>query len=299
MSAENHPTLPIAVVVVRWKGGHEVDRCLESLISCTGPGPCETVLVDSGSGDGGAERLAAAFPRVRTIGLEHNRGFAAAANHGVESTEAKNILLLNPDTQILDNALETLISELESRPQAAGVVPLLQGPDGVPQWTWQLRKLPRSLDLCLGRGGRPAIRQCPTEPVPIGQPAAAAWLVRRAVWQRLGGLNEGFVPAWWEDVDFCARLQRALGTTDFPATQGFFVIPKARIHHEGGSSVDSLGRPGFLTAFYGNLMRYASIHHRERIGLIGAALRLSLRMRMVLNPDLRQDYRDVIKTLSS
>jgi len=287
----------MSAVVVRWRGGDETRRCLSSLTSADGCRPAQVVLVDSGSGDGGADRLAAEFPTVTTLALESNRGFAAAANAGALRCETPSILLLNPDTEVASPALEKLELALEAHPEAAGVVPMLCGADGRPQWRWQLRRLPTVLDLSLGRGGRPACRSVPTRPSTIAQPAAAAWLVRRRVWQQLGGFDEGFVPAWWEDVDFCARLNSRLGTPGFGARRGFLVIPDAHLHHIGASSVAALGRNAFLLAYYGNLLRFASLHHAARIRHIRRTLCLSLWLRSVANPRSRAGYRAVLDSI--
>ncbi|RLE27887.1 MAG: hypothetical protein DRJ65_01490, partial [Acidobacteria bacterium] len=141
----------VAAVVVRWKGGNEVERCLRSLVSSQPNAPSEIVLVDAGSGDGGAQRLARTFPEIQVEALSENPGFAGAANHGVSVTTAENIFLLNPDTEVSGPALTILTAHLEDRPDLAGVVPLLENVDGSSQHRWQLKDLPTRRDLSLGR----------------------------------------------------------------------------------------------------------------------------------------------------
>jgi GT2 family glycosyltransferase len=275
----------IAAVVVRWRGGAEVHRCLASLLAHGGPCLGEIVLVDSGSDDGGAERLASDFPEVRVLGLASNRGFAWAANHGVAATGGSEILLLNPDTEVHHGQLETLARALDERRESAGVVPLLVGSDGRPQDRWQLRRLPGRLRLAAGLPGAPAFPDGPPgSPAPVKQPAAACWLVRRSSWNRLGGLDPIFAPAWWEDVDFCARLAAD------PAADGFTVIPEVRILHHGGSSVGALGETPFLLAFNRNLLLYARRHHRRAAPWIAAGLRLGLLARALGRPSQRRAY---------
>jgi GT2 family glycosyltransferase len=123
----------------------------------------------------------------------------------------------------------------------------------------------------------------------VEQPAAAAWLVRRSVWNELGGLDESFAPAWWEDVDFCARLRetgRKRGTT----SAGFWVAPRARITHRGGSSLAQLTDSEFLVAYHRNLLRYAGRHHPGSLGPVRAGLRLSLALRALSRPSRRAAY---------
>ncbi len=284
-------SLRTVAVVVRWRGGDEVDRCLRSLLRHGGRELERVTLVDSGSADGGAERLAAAFPEVEIIALDENRSFAFAANRGAARSDSPGVLLVNPDTELEPGAVDALIDELARRPEAAGVVPLLAGTDGTPQHRWQLRRLPGPLRLATGRGGAAQFSgPAPAGPAAVEQPAAAAWLVRRTVWNELGGLDESFAPAWWEDVDFCARLRRLrreLGTTG----TGFWVVPGARVAHRGGSSLAQLTDSEFLVAYHRNLLRYAERHHPSSLGLVRIGLRLSLGLRALARPSRRSAYR--------
>ena len=276
--------MKIAAVVVRWRGGDEIDRCLQSLLTQTGDRLSRIVLVDSGSGDGGADRLAKAFPEIEVVALAENRSFAHAANVGAAGSTEDLLFLLNPDTELEKDVVATLAAALEERPRAAGVVPLLVKPDGSAQHRWQLRRLPTVARLATGRSGAPAFAMPPMEATPVEQPAAAAWLIRRDVWRALGGLDETYAPAWWEDVDFCARLIARIGDPGFPADSGFVVVPKVRVRHIGGSSLLELDGSTFRMAYTRNLVRYASLHHPERLAAIRAGLRWSLVARALLRP---------------
>ena len=290
-------TADTLAVVVRWRGGDEVRACLTSILTHGGPRLAGVVLVDSGSGDGGAERLVAEFPTVRVEALEKNFGFAHAANRGAAEGGEERLLLLNPDTELLPGSLDELAGGLDQRPAIAGTVPLLEGADGASQHRWQLRRLPSALRLATGRSGAPAFATPPTAEQPVAQPAAAAWLVRRSVWQALDGFDETFAPAWWEDVDFCARLDEQRRTGSFPATDGFVVQTAARILHHGGSSVASLGDEAFLTAYYRNLTRYIARHHQQHATTILTCLRLTLHIRALAQPSRRQAYRAALTSL--
>jgi GT2 family glycosyltransferase len=249
------------------------------------------ILVDSGSGDGGAERLASEFPDVEVMALADNLGFAYAADCGAREGSEPLLLLLNPDIEVEAGAVDLLVEQLGGRPRTAGVVPLLAAFDGASQHRWQLRHLPRTAQLAFGMSGAPAFSSPPQAPVIVAQPAAAAWLVRRTVWEALGGLDPTFAPAWWEDVDFCARLRDHLGEPGFSADEGFVVEPAARFFHGGGSSVAALGREAFFSAYFTNLLRYTARHHPGRLGLIRKGLQISLSVRMLLRPAQRQAYR--------
>ena len=180
----------LSAVVVRWRGGDEVDSCLQSLLDHGGPDLDGIVLVDSGSADGGAERLAEKFPSMNVAALEENRSFAVAVAQGAARCVDRDLFILNPDTQVTPGAIPSLVAHLRAHPDSAGVVPLLVDPDGPTQHLWQLRRLPTAGRLALGLPGPSQFPVSPpNQPVSVEQPAASAWLVQRPVWDALGGLD--------------------------------------------------------------------------------------------------------------
>ena len=88
-----------------------------------------------------------------------------------------------------------------------------------------------------------------TKPQPIEQPAAAAPLIRREVFERVGPLDEGFSPAWFEDVDYCRRLAEK--------KKEVWVVPAARVTHYGGASLEHMHFGRFTEIWYANMWRYA------------------------------------------
>jgi len=288
----------LSAVVVRWRGGNEVDSCLQSLLDHGGPDLDGIVLVDSGSADGGAERLAEKFPQINVAALEENRSFAVAVAQGAARCVDHDLFILNPDTQVTPGAIPSLVAHLRAHPDSAGVVPLLVDPDGPTQHLWQLRRLPTAGRLALGLPGPSQFTVSPpNQPVSVEQPAASAWLVQRPVWDALGGLDPIFAPAWWEDVDFCARLANSVGVDGFPVTSGFQVVPDARVVHIGASSLANLSAGRFLTIYYRNLLQYAERHHRPQLGAIRVGLTLSLRGRALLRPVNRSAYLEALRKL--
>lgn len=288
----------VAAIVVRWRGGDEVARCLGSLAEHGGDRLTSVILVDSGSGDGGGEALARRFTDVELVALEHNRSFAVACHRGVEACNEPLLLLLNPDAELTPGALDVLVGFAARRPEVAGAVPLLVGPDGRSQHRWQLRRLPSWRRLAVGLGGAAAFSPSPPAgPAPVAQPAAAAWLVRRSAWQALDGFDPIFAPAWWEDVDFCTRLAGRLSDPAFPVREGFWVAPRSLFRHLGGVSAGQMAAGDFLDAYYGNLLRYAERHHAARLGIIRAGLKLSLLARAAARPSMRAAYRHAMPSL--
>lgn len=244
----------------------------------------ELIVVDNGSegrlppeGTESTESTGSAGA-IRVIRPGRNLGFAGGANAGIAAARGRILLLLNPDAAPEPGALDRLLEGFAAHPGAAGLAPRLEGPGGEPQWAWQLRRLPSPARLLLHAlplapdGTAPRAEPAPGSPVE--QPAAAALALTREALEAVGGLDDGFFPAWFEDVD----LARRLGDRGLPV----LYWPAARFRHALGSTVPRLGYGPFLSIYYRNLARYLAKHHGRgwalaaRAALVpGALLRLA------------------------
>ncbi len=106
------PEYSVSVVIVNYNGGNEILACLNSLQS-TNTVSLEIIVVDNGSTDGSPAQVSAKFPEVKLITLEENRGFAAGCNAGIHAASGRAILLLNPDTEVVGDAVGTLYTALK------------------------------------------------------------------------------------------------------------------------------------------------------------------------------------------
>ncbi len=244
----------------------------------------ELVVVDNGSAaDRDLTTLAPAASTVTSAAVRflspgRNLGFGGGANAGVAAAQGPIVMILNPDAIPEPGALEALLAGFAAHPDAAGMAPRLTGPDGAPQHAWQLRRLPSARDCWLQTllvAPRLGARREPPAGAPIEQPAAAALAFRREALAAIGGFDERFFPAWFEDVDLARRLRAAGAVVRY--------WPEARFRHRLGASVPRLGYGAFLWIYYRNLLRYLRKHHGRgwaaaaRVTLpLGMALRLAL-----------------------
>ncbi len=260
----------LSIVIVSWQPGRELVACVESLAAARrlAAFEAELVIVDNASADFPAPAVAAVWPGARLIRNETNRGFGPAANQGVAAATGEVVLLLNPDTEALDDPFTGILEAFAAHPEAVAIAPGLDAPgtEGAEvQGTFQLRHLPTwpqaVRELLLLDKACPKSRALRRERYvdrdrgqhfAVEQPAAAALAVRRGTFAGVGGFDESFVPAWFEDVDLCARLLRE-GT--------ILYWPKSRFRHAGGSAVRVLGYPRFLAIYYRNACRYWRKHH--------------------------------------
>jgi GT2 family glycosyltransferase len=257
-------------VVVHWRN----EEHLAELLAAWPRDPrFELIVVDNGS-----QPPLAAAPPARLLAPGRNLGFAGGANAGIAAARAPLLLLLNPDAIPEPGALEALLDGFAAHPEAAGLAPRLAGPDGAAQHAWQLRRLPSAREVFLQVFLVPpptGARREPPAGTPVEQPAAAALALRRAALAAAGGLDPGFHPAWFEDVDLARRL-RAGGLP-------ILYWPAARFRHHLAGSVPRLGYGPFLWIYYRNLVRYVRKHHgRGWAAAARAALPLGMALRIAL-----------------
>jgi N-acetylglucosaminyl-diphospho-decaprenol L-rhamnosyltransferase len=116
----------VAVVIVSTNEARWLPPCLASVFEHAGDIALEVVVADNESTDGTRELVEREFPRARVITCP-NKGFAHANNRGAMTTDARYVLFLNPDTEVLAGTLEDLVHALDERPSVglAGVKQVL------------------------------------------------------------------------------------------------------------------------------------------------------------------------------
>ena len=113
--------MKLSIIIVNYNGGEFLTTCLTSVYRQTQNISFELFLVDNASTDGSTEMVERGFPQVRVIRNAENRGFAAANNIAIRQAVGEYILLLNADTEILDQAIEKTVAFMEDKPHI-GVV---------------------------------------------------------------------------------------------------------------------------------------------------------------------------------
>jgi len=248
------------VAIINWNSGRFLRPCIESLLATSTS--AELLVVDNASHDTSLESIERFKNRVHIVQNSVNRGFAAAVNQAFQATSSSYVLILNPDLRVTPGAVQQLEEFMENHPRVAAV-------GGYVGDKYMPKRLPSATALVRENFGFPAggavAEGRPQNPVSVEQPAAAALMVRRDAYEEVGGFDEQFFPAWYEDVDFCRRLKDK-GWEIYFARNAEFV-------HEGGYSADTMGSQQFLRSYYANQLRYA----RKHFGLWGAfAVRASI-----------------------
>jgi len=229
----------VSVVIVSYESRELLGHCLAALAADAGrTAGTEVIVVDQASADGTAAWLAAEHPEVRLVALEENVGFGAGNNRGAAIAEGRWLLLLNSDAYVRAGAIDELVRFAGARSAIGVAGPRLLWPDGRLQRSCRrfptvfrlateylyLRKLaPRSRIL----NGFYCGDFDHDEPRRVDWLTGACLLVRRDLFERLGGFDEAFF-LYSEEVDLLYRAARLGGETWFD--------PAAEVTHVWGGT---------------------------------------------------------------
>jgi GT2 family glycosyltransferase/2-polyprenyl-3-methyl-5-hydroxy-6-metoxy-1,4-benzoquinol methylase/glycosyltransferase involved in cell wall biosynthesis len=183
-------------------------QCLEKLREGTPESLYEVIVVDNASTDATPAFLSNLTGRVKVITNTENRGFVDACNQGAAVAEGRYLVFLNNDTAPLPGWLEALVAMVEGDPAVGAAGARLVYPDGRLQEAgglvfrdgsrWNFGRFSDPLD--------PAF----SVPAEVDYCSGAALMVRKELFERLGGFDRRYAPAYYEDTDLCFGL-RSLG----------------------------------------------------------------------------------------
>lgn len=246
--------LDLSVVVVSFNTRDLLRDCLRSVFATLAlPSPdgrqlnSEVWVVDNASADGSAAMVAEEFPSVRLIANEENRGFAAANNQALSRSTGRYVLLLNPDTVVLADALAILVAFMDAHPKAGAAGVALRYPNGAFQHS--CFRFPTLLMSFFdffpinhriansGLNGRYPQSCYEGPPFEVDHPLGACLIVRRVAAEQIGWLDEDFF-IYCEEIDWCLRLRRA--------GWQIFCVPEAKAVHHAGQSTRQAASPMLL-----------------------------------------------------
>ncbi len=272
--------IDIAIIIVTYNSAGWIEACLNSLFSNLGGLVADVVVVDAGSLDRTVDIVAAGFPGVRLIRCR-NRGFGYANNRALMTCDARYVLFLNPDTEILKGSIGDLIDGLDRRP-GVGLVGVRQvNAEGDLDPT--IRRFPNALRAF---GDNFSAERLPKRPRWLGErevdlalydcevecdwTSGSFMLARREALESSGFFDERFF-MYSEETDLCWRIKSA----------GWEVrhLPSMTIRHYGA---DVPVKPSLESLKFHSRISYARKHFsRTHRALHFAVLTAALSLRSV------------------
>lgn len=256
--------MQLSIVIVNWNTGALLQDCLASLAAASAALPAgwslgSVIVVDNASDDGSADHLEFPHLPLQVLRNTANLGFGAACNQGARAGTGDFLLLLNPDTRLFADSLAVPVQWLsDPAHQRTGIVgiPLVNSTGAVER---SCARFPRArhfaaqalaLDRVWPAQGHLMREWRHDATRSVDQVIGAFFLVRRSLWDALGGFDERFF-VYFEEVDFSMRArQQGWGST---------FLAEARAFHVGGGSS---GRVKGLRLFYSlrSRLQYADKH---------------------------------------
>jgi GT2 family glycosyltransferase len=196
----------LSIVIPVWNGRRYLADCLDALLSQEYP-DLQVIAVDNASSDGSADWIAEHYPQVRLIRNPSNLGFAGGCNAGILAARGEVVILVNQDTRVLPGWARALVAASQS-PGVGVVGSKILYPDGrTIQHAGGWIERPLGLAHHCGQGEADAGQW--DAPRQVEYVTGAAMAFRREVLDRVGLLDEGFWPGYFEDADFCLRAAEA------------------------------------------------------------------------------------------
>ncbi|AWJ85444.1 glycosyl transferase-like protein (plasmid) [Azospirillum sp. TSH58] len=242
----------VRIITVNWNAGDLLRACAASVPSAlTGAAPLEgmaleaMVVVDNASADGSADgletgALVAGGGPLTVLRNPENRGFAAACNQGAVGSRADWLLFLNPDTRLSDRSLAPALAFLAEPAQARTGILGIRLVDEAGRTQRSCARAPTPGRILAQAVGLDRLAPSLFPPHfmtewdhldsrPVDQVMGAFLLIRRSLFEELGGFDERFF-VYFDDVDLCLRARRA----------GWEVVhfAGAEAYHRGGGTTD-------------------------------------------------------------
>lgn len=277
--------MDLSIVIVTWNSQEFIRNCLDSIFLSQGNFTSEIIVVDNCSSDETAKIVEQLYPQVNLIQNKKNLGYAKANNQGIEKAKGEYILLLNPDTQVLEDALSLMYEFMEENLKIGALGPKLLNPDKTVQAScrefpsfstliWEFfglsRLFPRSRVFGRWRMG------CFDFDIQreVDQPMGSCLMLRRATLEDVGAFDENFV-MFFNDVDLCFRIKKG--------GWKIYFYPEAKvIHYKGASTRKAKAKMIWLShlAFY-------KFFKKHKTGLVNRLLLLLLLIPLILSAWVR------------
>ncbi|MCX6785585.1 MAG: glycosyltransferase family 2 protein [Candidatus Komeilibacteria bacterium] len=250
--------MDLSIIIVSWRVKELLEACLFSIVQQNFNFNYEVLVVDNNSGDGTVEMVRHNFPQVNLIASQVNLGFAKANNLALAQSRGKFLLLLNPDTKLIDDSLKDALELMKQKPEIGVLGAKLLNYNLTVQPS--VRRFPTLADhlLMLFKLHHlfPLKRYLALDfdyakTQAVDQVMGAFFLFSRSLMEQIGKLDEKYY-IWFEEVDYCRRAKAA----------GFKVVyfPQTKIIHYSGASFKQVWNFKRQLIFSRSRLRYLRKH---------------------------------------
>lgn len=259
--------MQLSIAIVSWNTSALLAACLRSINKFPPKEDFEIIVVDNASDDFDEGAFLAEFPDVHLIRNADNAGYARGNNQAMHAASGDYVLLLNPDTEVTEDAIEALVTFMETHKQAAAAGAKLVRPDGTIDRS--VRSFPYPGPIACEFLG--LSRLFPSRPffgayrmtsfaydrvAEVDQPMGSALILNKEAVCDVGNMDEAF-PIFFNEVDWLYRAKQK-------GWQVYFV-PHATVIHHGASSTKQVRRRKMVRESHRSLLLFYAKHFRGRV----------------------------------
>ena len=258
----------LSIIIVSWNVADLLAACLDSIATNTDDLAVETIVVDSASCDNTVSRVQSNYPWVKLLPQTENVGFAGGNNIGLEHATGEFLLLLNPDTVIVEDMLSLMVAYLRSNPDVGVLGPHTLNPDGSTQSS--RRRFPTVTTAFFESTWLQSY--APTflldyyyvneaddySTLDVDWVQGHALMTRQVVYAQVGGLDIGY-PMYFEETDWCQRIRAANWRVVY--------FGGAQVIHQGGASSAQAGASKHIS-YNRSKIRYVGRYHGSLTALL-------------------------------
>lgn len=234
--------MDLSIVIVNWNTGDLLLECIRSVKETVKNQDYEIFVVDNASTDSSLESVERQHTDLILLKNQKNLGFAKGNNQALPLCHGRFVLLLNPDTVLIKDAVDRMCEYLDIHASTGAIGPKLLNEDGShqPSTAGSFPTLSVIINEAFGlmklfpkfsstRGLY--IRSGETKSIEVDWVSGACLMTRAEIIKKVGMLNEGF-HLYYEDQEWCYRMKRS----------GYKIIfyPQAKVLHYGNQSIKKL-----------------------------------------------------------
>lgn len=231
-----------SVVIVTYNAADSICACLKSLEYAAREGWLKVIVVDNASTDDTVAIVRRDFGWVKLVEAGENGGFGAGNNIGYSHAEGDWVFILNPDSEVAKGCIEHLEKRIMGDDKIGCAGPLVRDEHGrstvsffpftnLIYSVWLASGVSRLVPVNYFNAAWRLVRRAPQREVKVDRLLGAAMMIRRDVWDSVGGYDERFF-LYSEEEDFCKGIVNA----------GWVVVfsPEAQMMHTGAGSTQNV-----------------------------------------------------------
>jgi len=251
----------LSIVIVNYNVEQLVIDCVRSIYKYLDCIPFEIIVVDNSSDKRDIQPVRNEFPAIQIIENIYNTGFSEANNQGINVSTGDYVLLLNPDTYLIDDTICKMFEFARDLKQNAIVGPKLLNEDKSLQYSaWRDKdlKIIFQESLRIFKSSYPL--ETYTKPHPVDNVSGAAMLFPRKVADEISGFDKNIF--WMEDFDFCYRARKA----GIPV----YYFPETSVMHIGGQSSEKNANVAYANSLISKVRFYKKHHSKFSTAIVTA-----------------------------